>query len=137
MGKIKGISHITFVCKDIKKTSKFLEIVFDAKEMYASGDEKFSISKEKFFMIGELWVAIMEGAPVQKTYNHIAFKVNKEDLSLMETKIRQLGLEILPGRSREPEEAESLYFYDYDNHLFELHTGTLKTRLLYYQSGWH
>jgi len=29
-------------------------------------------------------------------------------------------------------EGESLYFYDFDNHLFELHTGTLEERLARY-----
>jgi fosfomycin resistance protein FosX len=27
------------------------------------------------------------------------------------------------------------YFYDYDNHLFELHTGTLEERLARYAEG--
>ena len=31
------------------------------------------------------------------------------------------------------ERAEGIYFYDYDNHLFELHTGTLQERLLRYK----
>ncbi|EIW18957.1 lactoylglutathione lyase-like lyase [Pelosinus fermentans DSM 17108] len=30
-------------------------------------------------------------------------------------------------------EGRSLYFYDYDNHLFELHTGTLTERLKRYK----
>jgi uncharacterized LabA/DUF88 family protein len=40
--------------------------------------------------------------------------------------------EYLKGRSRMPEEGESIYFYDYDHHLFELHTGTLEARLKFY-----
>lgn len=31
-------------------------------------------------------------------------------------------------------EGRSLYFYDYDNHLFELHTGTLTERLKRYKN---
>ncbi|MGC3347905.1 FosX/FosE/FosI family fosfomycin resistance thiol transferase, partial [Enterococcus faecium] len=31
-------------------------------------------------------------------------------------------------------EASSIYFYDFDNHLFELHTGTLQERLKSYYS---
>jgi hypothetical protein len=32
-------------------------------------------------------------------------------------------------------EGQSLYFYDFDNHLFELHTGTLAQRLARYAQG--
>ena len=32
-------------------------------------------------------------------------------------------------------EGSSLYFHDWDNHLFELHTGTLETRLERYAKG--
>jgi fosfomycin resistance protein FosX len=74
----------------------------------------------------------MEGEPVEKTYNHLAFHVNKEDLPYFDKKVRSLGLHVLPGRKRDEAEGESLYFYDYDNHLFELHTGDLSTRLKYY-----
>ena len=132
---VKGISHITFVCKDLEKTSTFLRHIFDAKEVYASGDRSFSLSREKFFTIGELWIAIMEGEPINQTYNHIAFKVDASLLSELRKKIETLGLTILPGRARKKAEGESLYFYDYDNHLFELHSGDLETRLRYYSEG--
>lgn len=131
--KIKGISHITFVCKDLEKTSNFLKELFDAKEVYFSGDQTFSISKEKFFKIGDLWVAIMEGESIGQTYNHIAFDVCEELLPIFEAKINDLGLKILLGRSRKQGEGKSVYFYDYDNHLFELHAGDLKTRLAFYE----
>jgi len=35
-------------------------------------------------------------------------------------------------RPRIDGEGESLYFYDFDNHLFELHSGTLEERLASY-----
>jgi len=130
--KIKSISHITFVCKNLEKTSHFLKELFDAKEIYSSNDKTFSISKEKFFMVGDLWIAIMEGKSINQTYNHIAFSVNEKLLPMFEAKIKDLGLKILPGRPRKHDEGKSIYFYDYDNHLFELHTGDLKTRLNFY-----
>lgn len=128
---IQGISHITFVCKNLEKTSNLLKQVFNAEEIYTSGSKSFSIAKEKFFKIGELWIAIMEGKPVKKTYNHIAFKVDGS-LASFRKKIEACGLTILTGRKRDQAEGQSLYFYDYDNHLFELHDGHLTTRLTYY-----
>jgi hypothetical protein len=39
------------------------------------------------------------------------------------------------GRSRVAGEGRSIYFHDHDNHLFELHTGTLGERLQRYAAG--
>jgi catechol 2,3-dioxygenase-like lactoylglutathione lyase family enzyme len=130
--KIKGLSHITFICKDLEKTLQMFKGLFGAEEIYCSGTKTFSISKEKFLKVAGIWIAIMEGEPVDKTYNHVAFQVSHQDLPEFEAKIRSFGLTILPGRMREKEEGSSLYFYDYDNHLFELHSGDLNTRLQLY-----
>lgn len=44
-------------------------------------------------------------------------------------------MDILPGRARVEGEGASLYFYDFDNHLFELHSGALAERLERYRHG--
>lgn len=133
--QVNGLSHITFVCKDLERTAKMFQGVFGAKEVYCSGNKTFSISKEKFLQVANIWIAIMEGEPVEKTYNHVAFQVSDKELDKFEAKVRSFGLTILPGRKREGAEGRSLYFYDYDNHLMELHTGDLNTRLRYYNHG--
>ena len=133
---IEGLSHITFIVRDLKRMARFLTTIFDAKEMYSSGDKTFSISQEKFFLINDMWVAIMEGDQLsEKTYNHVAFKVPQDDLAKYIERVRTLGLEVREGRSRVSGEGSSLYFYDYDNHLFELHTGTLQQRLDRYKQA--
>ena len=130
---IEGLSHITLVVKDIDKTSMIITQVFGGKQTYNSGNKTFSISKERFFDINGLWFVLMEGKELpEKSYNHIAFKVKAGDLAGYEKKVKSLGLEIKDSRPRNPKEGESLYFYDYDNHLFELHTGTLDERLEFY-----
>ncbi len=40
--------------------------------------------------------------------------------------MKEVIIDVLGG------EGHSLYFYDHDNHLFELHTGTLEERLARY-----
>lgn len=132
--KIKGLSHITFMCKNIEKTAYMFKHMFDAEEIYASDGKEFSLSKEKFFKVAGLWIAIMEGESIEKTYNHVAFEVDESDFPLFEEKILTLGLTRLPGRKRAPAEGNSLYFYDYDNHLFELHAGHLDIRLRHYHA---
>lgn len=130
---VEGLSHITFVVSDLERMTKFLTYIFDAKEVYSSGDKTFSIAPEKFFLINTVWIAIMEGdALPDKTYNHVAFKIRAEDFDKYVTRVRSLGVEMRESRSRVEGEGSSLYFYDYDNHLFELHTGTLAQRLARY-----
>ena len=130
---IEELSHITFIVKDLDRMTQFLTHIFDAEEVYASGDNTFSLSRERFFLIHGLWIAIMEGDSLaDKTYNHIAFKIQEADFDLYVDRIRSLGIEVREGRSRVEGEGSSLYFYDYDNHLFELHTGTLAQRLARY-----
>ena len=127
---IEGISHITFVVKDLKLATTFFKEIFDAEEVYASGDATFSVSKEIFFMVGNQWIAVMEGEPLPtRTYNHVAFKISEADFETYQERIRKLGLDFKPPRPRVDGEGRSLYFYDFDNHLFELHTGTLSQRL--------
>jgi len=130
---IEGISHITFIVKDLELASTFFRVIFDAEEVYSSGDKTFSLSQEKFFKISNQWIVIMEGEPLQeRTYNHTAFKIPDEEFDIYEKRVRSLGVDLRTPRARVEGEGRSLYFYDFDNHLFELHTGTLSERLLKY-----
>lgn len=133
---ILGISHITFIVKDLNLAKLFFESIFDAKEVYSSEDKFFSLSKEKFFLINDIWIAVMEGCEKkEKAYNHVAFKIKEEDVKIYLEKIEKLGVHILPQRKRIEGEGASIYFYDFDNNLFELHTGNLKDRLKSYESS--
>ncbi|HMM20016.1 MAG TPA: FosX/FosE/FosI family fosfomycin resistance hydrolase [Selenomonadales bacterium] len=127
---ISGLSHLTFIVRDLERTSDFLRTVFAAEEVYASGDDTFSLSREKYFLIAGQWVCIMEGNSLpERTYNHVAFAIPDEEFENYEARVRAAGVDIRPSRPRIEEEGRSLYFYDYDNHLFELHAGTLEARL--------
>ena len=127
------LSHITFIVKDLVKSSLLFKSIFNANEIYSSGEKTFSYSKEKFFMINDLWICLMEGEPLSEcTYNHVAFKIHNDEYDRYLEKIKKLGLEIKPERPRLSGEGRSIYFYDYDGHLFELHTGTLDERLRLY-----
>ena len=133
---IEGLSHITLITRDLERMSAIIEQVLDGKEVYSSGDDTFSLSREKFFIVGRQWIAIMEGESLPtRTYNHIAFKIAASDIDDYRARIEKLGLEFRESRSRVEGEGQSLYFYDEDNHLFELHTGTLDERLERYRQG--
>lgn len=103
-----------------------------AREVYDSAGRNFSLSREKFLVLGGIWLAFMEGEPTQKSYRHVAFEVAEADLASYEARLRPLGVEIVPPRPRVEGEGMFLYFHDYDNNLFELHAGTLEQRLARY-----
>ena len=133
---IDGLSHITFIVSDLDKMEVILMKVLDAKKIYDSGDRTYSLSKERFFNIGGIWVATMEGESLRdKTYNHVAFKMAVEDYDKKLQRIQALGLEVREGRSRVEGEGRSIYFYDFDNHMFELHSCTLQERLRCYSEA--
>lgn len=133
---IEGLSHITFIVRDLDRMTSFLKVVFDAEEVYSSGDGTHSLSPERFFIIGGAWVAIMQGEPLpEPTYNHVAFKIHEEEFDAYEERLKSMGVSVRVGRPRISGEGRSLYFHDFDNHLFELHTGTLCERLLAYRTA--
>ena len=130
---IQGLSHITIIVKDLEKTSRLLCDGLGAEEVYDSKDKNYSISREKYFILGGIWLVAMEGSIPEKSYRHIAFQVDEKDLADIEKRMIRLGASIAPSRSRVAGEGKSLYFYDFDNNLFELHSGDLDKRLSAYR----
>jgi catechol 2,3-dioxygenase-like lactoylglutathione lyase family enzyme len=133
---MEGISHITFIVRDVDRMAVFLCEGLGAREVYDSAGNNYSLSREKFFLLGGVWVAAMEGdPPAERSYQHVAFAVDGADLPTYQARLQALGVEVKPPRSRVEGEGMSLYFYDFDNHLFELHAGTLQQRLERYRAG--
>ncbi len=135
-----GLSHVTFIVRDLDRMELILTRVLGAVRVYDSGSDTFSLSAERFFLVGSgdtaTWIAIMQGdVELPRSYNHVAFQVDPGDLATMRRAVDELGLERRPPRSRVSGEGESVYFYDDDNHLFELHTGSLRERLAAYGRG--
>lgn len=128
--KIEGLSHVTFVVEDLERMAMFLCEGLGAEEVYDSKAKNYSISREKFFVLGGVWIAVMQGKSLsERSYRHLAFKIDEQDIRDYEIRLKAIGVEIIPSRKRVDGEGQSLYFYDFDNHLFELHTGTLEQRL--------
>lgn len=130
---MNGISHLTFIVRDLELTATFLCAGLGADEVYDSSGKDRSLSREKSFVPGGVWLAAMaEEPPATRSYQHVAFAIAESELPVYEARLQALGIEILPSRDRIDGEGQSLYFYDFDNHLFELHTATLNQRLAAY-----
>ena len=140
---VSGLSHITFIVRDLDRAEALLTGVLDARKVYDSGDRTFSLSRERFFLVGRetgdpdapapVWIVTMEGEPrPSRTYDHVAFRIDDGDYNACLERVRRLGLEVREGRPRVGGEGRSIYFHDDDDHLFELHTGTLGERLARY-----
>jgi hypothetical protein len=91
------------------------------------------VSREKIFILEGIWLIAMEGKVSENSYRHIAFTVEEPSLNAIESKLNELNAEIIPSQPRVDGEGESLYFRDYDNNLFELHSGILEERLKKYK----
>jgi catechol 2,3-dioxygenase-like lactoylglutathione lyase family enzyme len=132
---MNGISHITFIVRDLQRMAGFMCQGLGAREVYDSSAHNFSLSREKFFVLSDVWVAAMEGEPPSaRSSQHVAFSVDDAELPGYRARLEALGVEIRAPRERVDGEGQSLYFYDFDNHLFELHTGTLEQRLSHYSA---
>ena len=133
---MNGLSHITFIVRDLDRMATFLCKGLGAHEVYDSSEHDFSLSREKFFLLGGVWLAAMQGEPpAVRSYQHVAFEVAESDIANYRSRLEALGVEIRAPRDRVEGEGVSLYFHDFDNHLFELHAGTLEQRLARYRVG--
>ncbi len=136
MSGVEGLSHITLVANNLDRMEAILVGVLAARCVYDSGTDYHSHSPERFYIVGQnhpVWVAVMQGdGGLPRSYNHLAFKISEDGYDACLAAIVSLGLEVRPPRPRKDGEARSIYFHDEDNHLFELHTGTLEERLRAY-----
>ena len=49
---VNGLSHITLISSDLNRLEEILINVLDARKVYDSGEEQFSLSEERFYLIG-------------------------------------------------------------------------------------
>ena len=132
---VTGINHVTFIVQDLERSARLWCEGLGAIQLYESSRKNYSLSEERFFELGGVWIALMKGEPTARSYRHVAFSAPAIEFPQFALRLSTLGVEQLPSRPRVPGEGESLYFYDYDHNLLELHSGNLNERLRTYASG--
>lgn len=116
------ISHVALVVSDPTRTAALFQNLFAAPTVKRVDEEGHD---ETFVRLGETWCLLAQGRMERpRTGDHIAFRVTKAELDATAAKLKAMGMEFILARSD-----TSLYFFDYDDHVFELDTTDLAAEL--------
>ena len=119
---LESISHVALVVNDARKTATLFRELFDARVVERKDAEGHL---ETFVRLGGTWIVLV-AAPVQRprTGDHIAFRAAPQLLEATASKLQLMGREFIRARSN-----RALYFFDFDDHVFELDTEDIDEEL--------
>lgn len=119
---LESISHIALVVTDPERTASLFETLFAAKIVRRRDGDGHD---ETFVNLGNTWFMLAKAeVERERTGDHIAFRATKSELEETVEKLKAMNLEFILARSD-----SSLYFFDYDNHVFELDTTDISNEL--------
>jgi catechol 2,3-dioxygenase-like lactoylglutathione lyase family enzyme len=107
------IAHVALIVRDAARTAGLLTDLFDAPAVRRTDAEGHD---ETFVRLGVTWFALISAdVRRERTGDHIAFRVARESIPRLADKLKSRGCEFILSES-----GTSLYFFDFDNHVFEL-----------------
>jgi len=119
---LDAIGHIALVVQDPQKTAALFQELFAAKPVSRTDADGHD---EMFVKLGRTWFVLVKASVERpRSGDHIAFSVSKDTLQKCAEKLSAMGREIILARAD-----TALYFFDYDNHVFELDTTDLEAEL--------
>jgi catechol 2,3-dioxygenase-like lactoylglutathione lyase family enzyme len=112
---LEAISHIALVVKDPAQTAALFHDLFGSQAVRREDEDGHF---ETRIRLAGTWIVLV-AAPVKRarTGDHIAFHTTPEILEATAAKLQSIGREFIKARS-----GRALYFFDYDDHVFELDT---------------
>jgi glyoxalase family protein len=129
--KIRGLHHITLICKDMERTIAFYRDLLglrlikrtvnfddpDTKHFYFGDDSGTPGTVVTFFEYPDA----PPGRVGAGSTHHFAFEVETDEQQLeWQNKLRAAGVSVTPVRNRKY--FKSIYFHDLDGHLLEIAT---------------
>jgi len=119
---LDAIGHVALIVKDPSRTAALFRDLFGAGIVVhkdADGHE------ETYARLGRTWFVLAQAEVDRpRTGDHIAFSVSMSTLLETAEKLKRMKVEFFLARSD-----TALYFFDYDNHVFELDTTDLDREL--------
>jgi catechol 2,3-dioxygenase-like lactoylglutathione lyase family enzyme len=119
---LDGIGHIALIVKDASRTATLFRDLFGAAVVVR---KDLDGHEETYARLGRTWFVLVQ-AEVSRPRNgdHIAFSVSRSTLLETAEKLKGMDVEFFLARAD-----TALYFFDYDNHVFELDTSDLDREL--------
>ena len=110
---LESLSHIALVVKDPAKTAALFRDLFGVPAVEREDEDGH---REISVRLGGIPIVLV-GAAVERarTGDHIAFRATSEIIEATAAKLESMGREFIIARSN-----SALYFFDDDNHVFEL-----------------
>ena len=119
---LDAIGHIALVVKNSSRTATLFKDLFGAVIVSRKEDDGH---EETYVRLGRTWFVLVQAeVDHPRSGDHIAFSVSKSALLETAEKLKSMNMEFFLARSD-----TALYFFDYDNHVFELDTTDLEREL--------
>lgn len=107
------IAHVALIVQDPARTAAFLRELFEAPVLERRDEDGHD---ETFIRLGVTWFALVKAdVKRERTGDHVAFRVARESIQPCADKLKAKGHEFILSKT-----GASLYFFDFDNHVFEL-----------------
>lgn len=119
---LDAIGHIALIVKDSSRTATLFKDLFGAVMVPRKDEDGHD---ETYVKLGQTWFVLVQAEVDRpRSGDHIAFAISKSTLLETAEKLKRLNVEFFLARSD-----TALYFFDYDNHVFELDTTDLDREL--------
>ena len=107
------IAHVALIVQDPARTAAFLRDLFDGPVLRRTDEDGHD---ETFIRLGVTWFALVKAdVKRERTGDHVAFRVARESIQPFADRLKAKGHEFILSKT-----GASLYFFDFDNHVFEL-----------------
>jgi catechol 2,3-dioxygenase-like lactoylglutathione lyase family enzyme len=108
-----SIAHVALTVQDPIRTADFLRDLFEAPVLSRRDEDGHD---ETFIRLGVTWFALVKAdVKRERTGDHVAFRVTPGVLAAIAGKLKAKGYDFILNKT-----GTSLYFFDFDNHVFEL-----------------